>query len=180
MLVARRLHAESFDRGTLDPLDVDVVDLRRAAHEDALLRLAGNCPAVRKHEHGGKGYDLLLSADLVPRNPEVVGMPRGGLAEMFLELVRLELESAGGFARRRGRFAAHHGLRFVVGIDDQVALDFDRRLFVLAVEDQPSAEAPRRRAVGMVQRVLVPDRNDSLRFLVDLLRFLLLRPGNRL
>lgn len=176
--VARRLHAESLDRRALDPLHVDMVDLRRAAHEDALLRFARNRPAVREYQHGSERHDFFLSADFVPGDPEVVGVSRGRLAEMFLELVGLELEAAGGLARRRGRFAAQHRFRFVVGIDDQVAFDLDRRLLVLAVEDQPPAEAPRRRSVGMVQRVFVPDRNDPLRFLVDFLRFLLLGPGN--
>ncbi len=98
---------------------------------------------------------LAYSADVVPRDEEVVGVAHLRLAVMGLQLIGAEhvLACRTGI----GRFP----IVFIEGIDDEVALDSDRLFLPILVEHEPPAKSPGRRlALGVSDRV-DPDRKDA-------------------
>lgn len=110
------------------------------------------------------------SPDLVPRNPEAVGVP-----DLRFAVVRGELLGREDVLAIRFDIVRRPPL-FVKGIDDQSALDFDRVGVLAVVEHHPPAKTSRAGMSGPLQHGFMPNSHDAGRRIevVDLPH----RPGN--
>ena len=144
----------------------------RNARQEMLGLRSDNHRPLAGEETDDQADFLLRAADLVPGDPDAVRMAEVRLAVVPGEL--LGREDVFSIGLRVGGPAAF----LIECIHDQRALDQDRFVDLLGVERQPAAKTPRRKAVGLVQDRVGPDRGHTRRHRGKLLG--LPEPRNRL
>jgi hypothetical protein len=133
-------------------------DVLRSARQDVPRLLADHHASLVGREARDQADLPLVSTRLIPRDPEAVRMAELRFAIVRGDLVFCEDEFPIGL------YVARVAIFLVERIDDQCAIDLDRRLLPFGVEHQPPAEPACRRIVALVQYCVRPVGDDLRRY----------------